>query len=116
LGKSRIGFAHFFNPITTTICHLANLQPKKIKHGADLYNAIRWINAITIINSKILHMKYFLLIVSIIILIYAGYGFIKCIEAVGSLTEYGKGFLTGSIILLVLGFSMLAYSIKMIRR
>jgi len=60
-------------------------------------------------------IKYILLSISIIILLYAGYGFAKCIQAIGDLTEFGKGYLTGSIILLIVGSLLLLFSIKKIR-
>jgi len=61
-------------------------------------------------------MKYFLLSVSIIIILYAGYILINCIELFNDLTEYGKGYLAGSIFLLTLGISILIYSLKRIKQ
>jgi len=61
-------------------------------------------------------MKYFLLLVSIIIIIYSSYLAIKCIELFNSLTEYGKGYLAGSMILLAIGISALIYSLKKIKQ
>jgi len=61
-------------------------------------------------------MKYFLISVSIIIIIYSSYLAIKCIELFNSLTEYGKGYLAGSIILLTIGVSLFIYSLKKIKQ
>ena len=60
-------------------------------------------------------MKYILFSVSIIIILYSGYILIKCFQSFGNLTEYGKGYLTGSIILLVTGLLIFSYSIKKIK-
>jgi len=57
-------------------------------------------------------MKYILLTVSILIILYSGYGLIKCLQSFDTLTEYGKGYLTGSIILLSVGGIILLWSIR----
>jgi len=57
-------------------------------------------------------MKYILLTVSILIIFYSGYGLTKCLQSFDTLTEYGKGYLTGSIILLTVGGSILFWGIR----
>jgi len=57
-------------------------------------------------------MKYLLLIVSILIISYSGYGLTKCLQSFDTLTEYGKGYLTGSIILLIIGGTILLWTIS----
>jgi hypothetical protein len=61
-------------------------------------------------------MRYFILAVSIIIILYSSYLAIKCIELLNSLTEYGKGYLLGNIILLSIGLSLFFYALKKIKQ
>jgi len=61
-------------------------------------------------------MRYFLLLLSTVIILYAGYILIKCIELINSLTEYGKGYLTGSVFLLAIGISIFIYSLKRFKK
>jgi len=61
-------------------------------------------------------MKYFLFSISIIIILYSGYLVIKCLELFNNLTEYGKGYFAGSLILLTIGVFLFVYSLKKIKQ
>jgi membrane protein DedA with SNARE-associated domain len=61
-------------------------------------------------------MKYLLLSLSTIIILYGGYILIKCIQSFESLTQFGKGYLVGSIVLLAIGISMFIFSIRKIKK
>jgi len=55
-------------------------------------------------------MKYFLLSIAVILILYSSYLLIKCIQIPTDLSEYGKGFVTGNIILFILGVALLLFS------
>ena len=57
-------------------------------------------------------MKYLLLSLSVFLLLYATYIFVKCIEVSNNLTNFGKGYFTGSILLICLGFFILYLALK----
>jgi hypothetical protein len=61
-------------------------------------------------------MKYIFLLISIIIILYSSYIAIKCIELFNNLTDYGKGYLAGSVILLTIGVSLFIFSLKKIKQ
>ena len=61
-------------------------------------------------------MKYVLLVLSIFIILYPIYGLIRCFQTVGSLTSYGMGVLTGGGILLVLGITLLYFTLRLFKR
>ena len=60
-------------------------------------------------------MKYILLTISVIIVLYSGYITIRCLESINTLTQYGKGYLVGNVILLLMGIFILIFSIKKLK-
>jgi hypothetical protein len=46
-------------------------------------------------------------IIAIILILYSGYLLVNCIVVLPNITQYGKGMLTGSIIMLALGVIIL---------
>jgi len=61
-------------------------------------------------------MKYLLLSISVIMILYSGLLLVKCFQVSPSFTEYGKGFVTGSSILFILGIVLMIFSIKKIKK
>jgi hypothetical protein len=67
-----------------------------------------------VLNCK--KMKYALLIISIILIIYPIYSIIKCLQVFSTLTNYGMGVLVGGIIFLLSGSILMYFTIKSIKR
>lgn len=61
-------------------------------------------------------MKYLLLILSILLITYPVYGLVSCLQAVGHLSNYGMGVLSGCLLLMTLGISLLFFTIKLFKR
>jgi hypothetical protein len=61
-------------------------------------------------------MKYNLLILSIILIVYPIYAIIKCICVFDSLSNYGFGVLTGGLILFTIGCILMYFSIKSFKK
>lgn len=57
-------------------------------------------------------MRIIKIVISILILIYGFYLLIACLNQIGSITNYGKGVLTGSLVIIVSGLLMFYFSIK----
>ena len=60
-------------------------------------------------------MKYILLIISIILIIYPIHSIIKCLQAWDTLTNYGMGVLVGGLILLLSGSLLMYFTIKSLK-
>lgn len=58
-------------------------------------------------------MKKFLLIIGIAFLIFGLYPFVKYISDFQILSSYGKGFVIGKVLILVLGCSLIYLSIRL---
>jgi hypothetical protein len=61
-------------------------------------------------------MKYILLIISLLLIIYPIFGIIKCIFAFGSLSNYGMGVLAGGLVLLSVGGLLMFYALKLFKQ
>jgi pilus assembly protein TadC len=61
-------------------------------------------------------MKYLLLIISILLISYPIYGLISCLQAIGHLSSYGMGVLSGCLLFLALGILLLFFTIKLFKR
>ncbi len=61
-------------------------------------------------------MKYILITISVLLIIYALYGIINCFLAFGSLTNYGTGVLAGGFLILLIGVLIMRYSFKLINK
>ena len=59
--------------------------------------------------------KFLILILSLILIIYPLYAIYRCIAVLGSLTNYGKGVLTGGIFIFATGIALLIYAIKLFK-
>jgi hypothetical protein len=63
-------------------------------------------------NCKLLYltqthqMKIIVKSISVILILYSLFLLIQCIPVIGNLTEYGKGILTGSILILFIGVAL----------
>jgi len=61
-------------------------------------------------------MKYVLLSVAVLLIVYPIYAILKCLTVFGSLTNYGMGVFIGGLILLFSGSILLYYIIKSNKR
>ncbi|MBV5282833.1 MAG: hypothetical protein JZU53_10435 [Paludibacter sp.] len=61
-------------------------------------------------------MKYFLLTISLILIVYPLYGIIKCLQAFGDLSNYGIGVLAGGLLILSTGILLMRFTLKSINR
>lgn len=61
-------------------------------------------------------MKYVLLVLSVILILYPVYALIKCFQSLGSITNYGLGVLTGGGIFLILGIVLFYFSLRIFNR
>jgi len=61
-------------------------------------------------------MRYVLLIISMILILYPIYAIIKCLENIDALTNYGAGALVGGFILLFAGIFILIFTLRSIKR
>ena len=61
-------------------------------------------------------MKYVLLIISIILIVYPVYAIVKCLMVIDSLSNYGIGVLTGGLVIFISGLIMMYFTIRSIKR
>ena len=61
-------------------------------------------------------MKYVLLIISFLLIVYPLYGIIKCLEAFDSLSNYGLGVLLGGFAILSTGILIMYFTLKSIKQ
>lgn len=61
-------------------------------------------------------MKYVLLIISIILIVYPVYAIVKCLMVIDSLSNYGIGVLTGGLVIFISGLILMYFTIRSIKR
>ncbi len=61
-------------------------------------------------------MRYVLIVAAIFLILYPIYSIIKCLQVFQTLTNYGKGVLTGSLLLMAIGFILLIISIRLFKK
>ena len=61
-------------------------------------------------------MKYILLIISALLIIYPIYGLIKCLQSVSHLSSYGMGVIAGGSLILTIGITIMYFTIKLYRK
>ncbi|MEA4850742.1 MAG: hypothetical protein VB126_04720 [Paludibacter sp.] len=61
-------------------------------------------------------MKYVLLIISIILIVYPVYAIVKCLMVIDSLSNYGIGVLVGGIIIFLSGSILMYFTIRSMKR
>jgi len=74
--------------------------------------AILYIIAMAKFNYR---MRYVLIIISIILIIYPIIAIIKCLESIDTLSSYGAGVLVGGLLLLFAGILILVYTLRSIK-
>jgi len=60
-------------------------------------------------------MKYFLLIVSVILIIYPIIAILKCFESITSLSNYGMGVLIAGLLIFFSGILLMYFTVKSIK-
>ena len=61
-------------------------------------------------------MKYLLLTISLVLIVYPLYSIIKCLQALGDLSNYGVGVLAGGLLMLSIGVLLMSFTLKSINR
>jgi hypothetical protein len=61
-------------------------------------------------------MRYFILVCAVALILYPLYALFKCVQNIGTLTEYGYGVLVGGLLLLGAGIGLLVWSVKLIKK